>query len=120
MALWIKLLLKNYGGNEIRVCHPDAAKIKESGSRKGIRNTTGNGMAGEATYKQQLTNKTLPIGSFYSFIMDSVYLNRLQGITVSSLKDGATTTTTTTTITTPTASSKRKCIKLVYSKGGEN
>jgi hypothetical protein len=99
--------------------HPDAAKIKESGSQKGIRNTNCNGMAGEAVYAQQLTKKTKPIGPFYSSIMDSVYLNRLQGITVSSLKDGATTTTTT-TITTRTTSSKRKCIKLVYCKGGEN
>jgi len=45
--------------------------IKESGSRMGIRNTTGNGMAGEAIYAQQLTRKTKPIGSFYNFIMNS-------------------------------------------------
>jgi hypothetical protein len=107
---------------KIKRSHPDAAKIKENGSRKGIRNTTGNGMAGEAIYAQQLTKKTKLIGSLYSTIMDSVYLNRLQRIIVSSLKDRATTTTTTTTttITTRTTSSKRKCIKLVYSKGGEN
>ena len=91
--------------------HPDAAKLKFAKDRTPLRDTSGSGASGDKVFTRRVgkTGKTEDIGSFYSDICQSTYLDKLQKNILNSLK-----------VEGKREPGDKKYIYLRYSKGGEN